>query len=103
MTAIGRMAQREEALMKSQTLTVQCQEGLHLRVASQMAQIAQKSGGTVEIRNRKGRPNVNVCSIIELLTLGATPGTALEIVADGPNEDTVLGKLSEVLNQTQTA
>ena len=85
--------------MKSQHVTVHCQEGLHLRVASQVAKIAKLAGGSVHIRCAKGRPRANACSVLELLTLGAAAGTPLEIVADGPNEEAVLRDLSDVFKQ----
>lgn len=89
--------------MKSQNVTVHCKEGLHLRVASQVAKIALRSGGTIQIRCTKGRPRANACSVLELLTLGATAGTPLEIVADCPNEDAVLNELTELFNQRASA
>jgi phosphotransferase system HPr (HPr) family protein len=89
--------------MKIQKVTVYCEEGLHLRVASQVARIAQRSGGTVQIRNKKERPHANACSVLELLTLDASRGTSLEIVTDCPNDDDVLDKLTEVFNQRETA
>jgi phosphotransferase system HPr (HPr) family protein len=82
--------------VKSKKVTVLCEEGLHLRVASKVASIAQKAGGSVKIRSKNDRPFANACSVLELLTLGATLGTPLEIVAEGPNEDGVLNELSEV-------
>jgi len=86
--------------MKSQNVTVLCQEGLHLRIASRIAKIAQQSGGSVHIHCNKGCPRANACSVLELLTLGATAGTPLEIVADGPNEEGVLLKMSEVFKSS---
>ena len=89
--------------MKHENVTLLCKEGLHLRVASQVAKIAQKAGGTVKIRSKKERSSANACSVLELLTLGATSGTSLEIVAEGPNEETVITALSEILRQEDTA
>lgn len=89
--------------MKCQNVTVHCVEGLHLRIASRVAKIAQRSGGTIQIRCKKGHPHANACSVLELLTLGATLGTALEIVADCPNEDAVLNELTELFNQRASA
>lgn len=84
--------------MKNKKVTVLCGDGLHLRVASKVASIALKSGAAVKIRSKKDHPFVNACSVLELLTLGATLGTPLEIVAEGPNEDGVLNELSEVFS-----
>jgi phosphotransferase system HPr (HPr) family protein len=81
--------------MRIQNVTIQCEAGLHLRVASKVAKIAQQAGGTVHIRCA-GCPRANACSVLELLTLGASVGTPLEIVAEGPDEELVLHKLTEV-------
>jgi phosphocarrier protein len=85
--------------MKSQKTTLRCKEGLHLRVASQVAKIAQKSGGIVKIRCKKDSAFANACSVLELLTLGATLGSPIEIIAEGPDEDTVLAALVNVFQQ----
>ena len=85
--------------MKSKNVIVLFEEGLHLRIASEVAKIAQRAGGSVQIRHNKGCPRANACSVLELLTLGATAGTSLEIVADGPNEEAVLRDLSDVFKQ----
>ena len=81
--------------MKRLNVTVLCEEGLHLRVASKVAKIAQRAGGSVHIRC-EDCPKANACSILELLTLGAAAGTPLEIVADGPNEEAVLSDIADV-------
>lgn len=82
--------------MKSKNVIVLFAEGLHLRIASEVAKIAQLAGGSVQIRKYKGCPRANACSVLELLTLGATAGTSLEIVADGPNEEAVLNALANL-------
>jgi phosphotransferase system HPr (HPr) family protein len=81
--------------MRVQNVTVLCEQGLHLRVASRVAKIAQRSGGSVHIRC-EGCPRADACSVLELLTLGAAAGTPLEIVAECPDEESVLRELSQV-------
>lgn len=81
--------------MKRVNVTVKCAEGLHLRVASQIVKIAQQTSGSVHIRCQ-GCPRANACSVLDLLTLGATAGTPLEITAEGPDEDRVLKELGAV-------
>ncbi len=82
--------------MKSQTVTVHCEDGLHLRVAAQVAKIAKRWGGAVHISS-KDHARVNACSAMELMMLGAATGTPLEITADGPDEEGVLRDLSELI------
>lgn len=81
--------------MRIQNVIVRCEEGLHLRIASRVAKIAQQAGGPVHIRC-EGCPHANACSVLELLTLGAAAGTPLEIVADGPNVERVMLELADV-------
>ena len=38
----------------------------------------------------------SACSVFELLRLGAAKGTAVEIVADGPDEESALQALCEL-------
>jgi len=83
--------------MKTQNVIVQCEHGLHLRVASQVSKIARLSGASVHILC-DGCPKADACSVIQLLTLGAAAGTPLEIVAEGSDEkeDAVLHALADV-------
>ena len=78
--------------MKSLQVIVHCPEGLHLRVASEVVKIAKRSGATVHVFC-EGGSRADACSALQLMTLGACEGTALKIVADGDNEETVLGEL----------
>ena len=84
--------------MTIHNVIVRCKEGLHLRIASKLAKIAQKAGGSVHIGGNS-HPRANACSVIELLTLGAATGTPLEIVADCPDEETVLHQMTEVFDE----
>ena len=86
--------------MRIKTVTVQCEEGLHLRVAVEVVNIVKKWGGAVHILYKKGKSRarrVNACSAMELLLLGATAGTLLKIMAEGPNEVCVLRDLASLL------
>jgi phosphotransferase system HPr (HPr) family protein len=68
-----------------------------MRVASEISKIAQQSGAAVHIQC-DGCPRADACSVLQLLMLGATPGTPLEIVVEGPdeNETAVLHALAGV-------
>ncbi len=83
--------------MKTRQLTIQCEGGLHLRVAAQIVKQMRHRQSTVHLRC-EGCPRANACSVFELLKLGATKGTPLEIVAEGPDEDAVLLALAEVFD-----
>ena len=84
--------------MKTRQLIVQCEGGLHLRVAAQIVKEMQRRRSTVHLRCA-GCPRANACSIFELLNLGAAKGTSLEIVAEGPDEDATLRALAEVFGE----
>lgn len=83
--------------MKTQNVIVKCEQGLRLRVASQVSNIARKSGVPVNIMC-EDCPKVDACSVFQLLTIGASAGTSLEIEVEGPDEkaDAVLQALTEV-------
>ena len=81
--------------MKSQTVIVRCEHGLHARVAARVARLAQNHESTVHIRC-DGCPRANACSILELMRLGAGVGTHLQLVAEGPDEDAVVNALTGV-------
>lgn len=81
--------------MKTRQLIVQCEGGLHLRVAAQIVRKARQHKSAVHL-HCAGCPRANACSIMELLKLGAAKGTPVEVVADGPDEDAALQALSEL-------
>lgn len=84
--------------MKTRQLTVECEGGLHLRVAAQIVKAARRHQSRLHV-TCEGCSRANACSIMELLTLGASRGTPLEIVAEGPDEDAALQALSEVFEE----
>ena len=85
--------------MTTRDVVVQCEHGLHLRVASSVAGVALKHRKTYVQLSCDNCRNANACSILELLTLGAGKGTHLEIVADGPDEADVITALTEIFDQ----
>ena len=84
--------------MKKRELVVQCEGGLHLRVAAQIVKEVQKHRSEVHIQCA-GCPMANACSIFELLKLGAAQGMPLEITAEGPDEDEALRALEELFGE----
>lgn len=81
--------------MKTRHMIVQCEGGLHLRVAAQIVRKARQHQSTLHLQCA-GCPRANACSIMELLKLGAAQGTPVEVVADGPDEDAALIALCDV-------
>jgi phosphotransferase system HPr (HPr) family protein len=84
--------------MKPQNITVTCEHGLPLSVASQVSAIARKSGLAVTIQC-EDCPQIDACSVFQMLSLGASEGTVLEIGVDAPDDvkaGPVLRALAEV-------
>jgi phosphocarrier protein HPr len=81
------------AAMKSCRVVVQCEGGLHLRVAAQIVKQVQAHRSQVHVRCA-GCPRANACSIFELLKLGAARGTPLEVTVEGPDEEEALAAVA---------
>ncbi len=84
--------------MTTRDIVVQCEHGLHLRVASSVVGVALEHRKTTVQLSCGNCHQANACSVLELLTLEASQGTHLEIVADGPDEAGVLSALAEIFD-----
>ena len=84
--------------MKSRTVTVRCENGLHARVAAQVVKAVSEREASVTLRCRDC-PEANACSILQLLMLGAERGVQVEIKADGADEDAALRAVAGVFEQ----
>lgn len=82
--------------MLSKTITVQNQVGLHARPATFFIQKANefKSSIWVEKEERK----VNAKSLLGVLSLGITKGTAITIITDGTDEEEALSALETLVD-----
>ncbi len=69
--------------------------GLHARAATRLVNCA--SGYESEVWISKGEKRVNGKSIMGVLTLAAGQGTSLLIETDGPDEESALGSLLELI------
>jgi phosphocarrier protein len=70
--------------MKSVPVTIVNKLGLHARAATKLVNCA--SGFASEVSLVKGARTVNAKSIMGVLTLAASMGTELVILAEGPDE-----------------
>lgn len=84
--------------MKSRIVTLQCEHGLHLRVAAQVVEATRNLDASVLLRCRDCA-KANACSILQLLTLGAEQGMDIEIEADGADEEAALHAVADVFEQ----
>lgn len=81
----------------SRNVTVINPQGVHARPADMFAKTAQRFQSTVEVVKEGQR--VDGKSIINLLLLGATQGTVLELSAQGPDAEEALIALAELFTQ----
>lgn len=83
--------------MKSITAKIIDPIGIHARPASQIAQEASKFQSKVEIKaNSK---SANARSIINIMALGIKKDTEIELVVDGPDEETALSSLVDLMKK----
>lgn len=82
--------------MISREVTIKNQVGLHARPATFFIQKANeyKSGIWIEKDDRR----VNAKSLLGVLSLGITRGTAVTIIVDGIDEEVALESLIELIN-----
>lgn len=71
--------------MATRQAVVRHAEGLHARPSELVARLALRFESTVELVS--GSHRVDAKSILNVLTLGATTGTSLTVVAEGPDAD----------------
>lgn len=69
--------------------------GLHARAAALFAKTAQ--GFDAAVRVRKAELEVDGTSIMDLMMLAAGPGSALEIVAEGAEQEKALAALTALV------
>jgi phosphocarrier protein HPr len=90
----------------SRDVVVANTQGLHARPANLIMKLANQYQSQIELI--KGNERVDGKSILEILTLGATPGTTLVIEATGPDAEAAVealatlfaSKFAEVENET---
>lgn len=73
--------------MKKSEVTIQWEEGLHLRPAASLVRIGQAAKSSILIKS--GKKIANIKNIMSILMLCATMGTTLTIEANGENEQEI--------------
>ncbi len=69
--------------------------GLHARAAARFVTVA--SGFAADILLRRDDTEVNGKSIMGVMMLAAAQGTRLELVAEGPDEEEAIARLTELI------
>lgn len=81
--------------MTSRDIVVQNQVGLHARPATFFIQKANEFKSLITVA--KDERKVNAKSLLGVLSLGITRGTAIIIEADGPDEEKAVNELDELI------
>ena len=81
--------------MNSRRITITDPEGIHLRVAAEIARISAKDDDTTVVIENIGKGSADGRSIIELLLLDAESGSKIQLKTDGPHENTIMACLCE--------
>ncbi len=71
--------------MTELTVTIQNRAGIHARPAALIVQTASKFSAKIWLE--KGSDRINAKSIMGIITLGASFGTPIRILADGADEE----------------
>ena len=78
---------------------VKNETGLHARPASLFVQKAAKYKSTIKVK--KDGKEANAKSIISVLSLGASFGSEITIIADGPDAEEAVAGLVELLDNLE--
>lgn len=82
--------------MVEEKVIVKNETGLHARPAANLVKEASTYPCTLRIR--KGAKEVNLQSMLGVLSLGVAKGDEVTIIADGPNEEVTLKKIVEFIS-----
>lgn len=83
--------------MVEKQVLVQNRAGIHARPSTLIAQAANKFSSNIVII--KGEKEYNAKSVIGVMTMAATYGTALTLRADGPDEKAAIAALVELFDK----
>ena len=80
--------------MTTETITIVNRAGIHARPAALLVQTTKDF--KCNIYFEKGKDRINAKSIMGILTLGATYGTEITIIAEGEDEEAAVKALSRL-------
>ena len=83
--------------LPSRHVTVCNAKGLHARAAARCVKLLETFDATVTVRH--GDMAVAGDSILDLMLLAASPGTKLELSADGPQAEAALSALADLVTR----
>lgn len=81
--------------MVSREIVLQSEKGLHLRPAGKVCDLALNFKAHVQMKI--GDRSYNLKSMLSVLSAQAAPGTRMEILCEGPDEDQALEEICRLL------
>ena len=81
--------------MLKKELTIINKLGLHARASTKFVNMASRFRSHIELS--RGTHTVNGKSIMGVLTLGATKGTTVTLIADGADEQVAMDSLEQLI------
>jgi phosphocarrier protein len=82
--------------MVEQTVTIQNRAGIHARPSAMLVQAAMEFRSNIYFE--KGDDRINGKSIMGILTLGASFGSEIRIIAEGEDEQKALETMVTIIN-----
>ncbi|HEY1685548.1 MAG TPA: HPr family phosphocarrier protein [Tepidisphaeraceae bacterium] len=83
----------------SKQVTIQNKLGFHARPVMQFVDLANQFQSEIHVSKGGEEPaDADGKSVMQMLTLAATMGTELRLDADGPDAETAVAKLSELID-----
>ena len=90
------MAKGKSSLqMLKKRLHIRSRQGLHARPAALFVQVANRFKSTIRVK--KGRQEVDGKSIMGLLTLAASKGSAIELTTEGTDAQDAMHALEQLI------
>jgi phosphocarrier protein len=83
--------------MVEQIVTISNRAGIHARPSAMLVQTAKDFQANIYLE--KGNDRINGKSIMGLLTLGASYGTEIKVIAEGEDEQAALDAMVKLFNQ----
>jgi phosphocarrier protein len=83
--------------MVEQVVTISNRAGIHARPSAMLVQTAKDFQSNIYLE--KGNDRINGKSIMGLLTLGASYGTEIKVIAEGEDEQAALDAMVKLFNQ----
>ena len=82
--------------MLEESVTVVNHLGLHARAAGQLVKLAGQFESRLIVKRPDGNAEAEACSVLDILTLGASIGTVLIIPADGGDEAAAIAAVKQL-------